>query len=224
MSQCRFLPESDRKRLSSSSKIRSIEATDNDDIGDNLACEYSGEIAYPSSDHEHSGGDVICYNSQSNPLYDRNSSSTQQHAPHYVVYRRVPSLASIHRRVTTRKSPVMLCFYQHFPVNLCLDTGAESNLISECIANSLKLHYTKTDQGALLADEKTPLKILGEISGIKLNKGAFVFKLDALVVEGNLDYIVAGEPFLEENDVAVRPAKRIIIIQGRETIPYASPL
>ena len=88
----------------------------------------------------------------------------------------------------------------------------------------LGLQYSKTDQGAVQADEKTPLTVLGEVSGIKLNKGAFVFTLDALVVKGDLDYIVAGEPFLEDNDIAVRPAKRIIIIEGSETIPYASSL
>ena len=141
-----------------------------------------------------------------------------------VIHRRVPSLASVHRRVTTRKSPLMLCFFRHIPVKLCLDTGAESNLICEAIVIQLGLQYSKTDQGAVQADEKTPLTVLGEVSGIKLNKGAFVFTLDALVVKGDLDYIVAGEPFLEENDVAVRPAKRIIIIQGSETIPYASSL
>ena len=110
------------------------------------------------------------------------------------------------------------------PISLCLDTGAESNLMSGSIARSLDIPYTKTDQGALQADEKTPLAVIGEVTIIKINKGAFVFTLDALVVKGDLDYIVAGEPFLEENDVAVRPAKRIIIIHGSETIPYASSL
>ena len=116
----------------------------------------------------------------------------------------------------------MQCFYRHIPVSLCLDTGAESNLISESKAKSLGLSYTKTDQGALQADEKTPLAVIGEVTGIQINKGAFVFTLDALVVKEEIGYIVAGEPFLEENDIAVRPAKHIIIIQGRETIPYAS--
>ena len=58
----------------------------------------------------------------------------------------------------------------------------------------------------------------------QITKGAFTFNLDALVVQSDITYIVAGEPFLEENDIAVRPAKRIIIIQGRETIPYATSL
>ena len=65
---------------------------------------------------------------------------------------------------------------------------------------------------------------MGEVTNIKITQGAFTFNLDALVVQSDITYIVAGEPFLEENDIAVRPAKRIIIIQGRETIPYATSL
>ena len=34
--------------------------------------------------------------------------------------------------------------------------GAESNLICESIAKSMNLKYSKTDQGAVQADEKTP--------------------------------------------------------------------
>ena len=86
----------------------------------------------------------------------------------------------------------------------------------------MNLAFSKTTQGALQADEKTPLAVIGEVTGIKISKGAYVFTLDALIVKEEIGYIVAGEPFLEDNDIAVRPAKRIIIIQGRETIPYAS--
>ena len=116
----------------------------------------------------------------------------------------------------------MQCFYRHIPVSLCLDTGAESNLISESVAKMMDLQIGPTKQGALQADEKTPLAVLGEVTGVKINKGAFVFVFDGLVVQEDIGYIVAGEPFLEDNDITMRPAKRIIIIQGRETIPYAS--
>ena len=219
LSQCRFLPESDRKRMSSpSSRIRTVDASgfeeDNEESYD-----YENGADHQNFPSDYGHHDAHPYNSQSNPLYDERSS---QMIPHSSVHRRIPSLASVHRRVTTRKSPIMQCFYRHIPVSLCLDTGAESNLISESKAKSLGLTYTKTDQGALQADEKTPLAVVGEVTGIQINKGAFVFTLDALIVKEEIGYIVAGEPFLEENDIAVRPAKHIIIIQGRETIPYAS--
>ena len=58
--------------------------------------------------------------------------------------------------------------------------------------------------------------------GVKINKGAHVFILDALIIADDIGDIVAGEPFLERNDIAIRPAKQQIIIKGREVIPYAS--
>lgn len=231
LSQCRFLPEEDRRRMSSAggSRIRAIETTDNNSFDDD---EFVDSMNIRDDLQHDNNGRIVTYGSSMNynPLYESNSSSLassqntplQQHQQEAVIHRRIPSLPSIHRRVTTCKSPVMQCFYRHIPISLCLDTGAESNLISEQIAKIMNLQYSKTDQGALQADEKTPLAVIGEVSGIKINKGAYVFTLDALIIKDSIGYIVAGEPFLEENDIAVRPAKRIIIIQGRETIPYGS--
>lgn len=219
LAQCRFLPEEDRRRLSGP-RIRTIEVTDDGNYDDEHFDQTNNRDDFQ---HEYDGA-IAAYRppNTNNPLYEPNDSSTPPHGHQYpALHRRIPSLPSIHRRVTTRKSPIMQCFYRHIPISLCLDTGAESNLISENTAKLMSLQYSKTDQGALQADEKTPLQVIGEVSGININKGAFVFTLDALVVKDSMGYIVAGEPFLEENDIAVRPAKRIIIIQGRETIPYA---
>ena len=214
LSQCRFLPESDRKRMSAS-KIRSVDAVDqNDNYDEECEYDFSGDQEHYSDYHENDIHGAVGDSYQGNPLYESNSRQP--------VHRRVPSLASIHRRVTTCKSPIMQCFYRHIAISLCLDTGAETNLISESITKLLNLQYSKTDQGALQADEKTPLNVIGEVTGVKINKGAFVFTLDALVIKSDLSYIVAGEPFLELNDIALRPARRIIIVQGRETIPYCS--
>jgi hypothetical protein len=222
LSQCRFLPEGDRKRMSSP-RIRTVDAMDNNNNNiDNYDYDYSGD--HPSySDHsdiDHAYGAVAAGNdSHYNSSYEH--PSLQQQTP---IHRRVPSLASIQRRVTTRKSPIMQCFYRHIAISLCLDTGAETNLISEKVIRLMNIQYSKTDQGALQADEKTPLDVVGEVTGVKINKGAFVFTLDALVIKTDMSYVVAGEPFLELNDIALRPARRIIIIQGRETIPYSSSL
>ena len=127
---------------------------------------------------------------------------------------------AIQRRVTTRKSPRLHCFYAHIPICLLLDSGAESNLIGEATCVLMGLKYSKTTQGAQQVDMKTPLPILGEVSGVKISKGANVFTLDALVTKDDIGDIVAGEPFLELNDVAIRPARRQIIVRGREIIPY----
>lgn len=220
LSQCRFLPEGDRKRMSSP-RIRTVDAMDNNNNNiDNFDHDYSGDYS-DHSDIDHAYGAVAAGNDSHyyNSSYEH--PSLQQQTP---IHRRVPSLASIHRRVTTRKSPIMQCFYRHVAISLCLDTGAETNLISEKVIRLMNIQYSKTDQGALQADEKTPLDVVGEVTGVKINKGAFVFTLDALVIKTDMSYVVAGEPFLELNDIALRPARRIIIIQGRETIPYSSSL
>jgi hypothetical protein len=218
LSQCRFLPESDRKRMSTS-RVRTVDAVEYNNHED-YDYDYSGDHEYyqdPSDDADHHG--VSHSNSQTNTLIHHGNNSLQQQTP---IHRRVPCLVSIHRRVTTRKSPIMQCFYRHIAISLCLDTGAETNLISDTITKLLNLQFSKTNQGALQGDEKAPLDVIGEITGVKINKGAFVFTLDALVIKSDMNYIVAGEPFLELNDIALRPARRIITIQGRETIPYSS--
>ena len=218
LSQCRFLPESDRKRMSAS-KIRTVDATDyNNNIHDDYD-DFSDDHEYYQDPHDNGDPSCVTQNSQANSLVHHGSFSQQT-----PIHRRVPSLASIHRRVTTRKSPIMQCFYRHIAISLCLDTGAETNLISDTITKLMNLQYSKTNQGALQADEKTPLDVIGEVTGVKINKGAFVFTLDALVIKSDMNYIVAGEPFLEVNDIALRPARRIITIQGRETIPYSTSL
>ena len=191
LSQCRYLPEGDRRRLTSP-KVRAIETHDNEDDEDIVSNDYN--------DFSQQG----MYNPEHDPNYYNDDEGDDYYPPPRSV-RRIPSsrLLPVNRRVTTRKSPRMQCFYRHIPVCLLLDTGAESNLISESTAQSLDLHITPTKQGALQADEITPLAVIGEIKGIKFNKGAHVFDMDALVVKSSMTDIVAGEPFLEVNDIAI---------------------
>ena len=127
--------------------------------------------------------------------------------------------ASITRRVQTRKSPILNCMYKHFPVRLCLDTGAESNLVSNRFAILTAMIISPSRQGAVQADEKTPLEVVGEVK-IKIVCGSHVFNLEALVTKIDIGDVIAGEPFLEDNDVAIRPARKQIIIKGRDIIPY----
>ena len=196
LSQCRYLPESDRKRLSN---IRNVEILEFDnDEEENPTQENDAVVQY---------GAMASNNNINN---DGNHLFLDQPPP------------SILRRVSTRKSPRMQCFFGHIPVCLLLDSGAESNLMGERTCRILGLVYSKTNQGAQQVDMKTPLPIVGEISGIKISKGPHVFILDALVTKNDIGDIVAGEPFLERNDIALRPAKHQIIIQGREIISYES--
>ena len=95
LSQCNYLPEAEKRRLS---RIRYVEVDEEED----------GDL-----NHEH---------------VDTEECTALIDAPP----------ASITRRVQTRKSPILNCMYKHFPVRLCLDTGAESNLVnnSHCYDNS----------------------------------------------------------------------------------------
>ena len=124
------------------------------------------------------------------------------------------------RRVTTRKSPHLKCFYAEFPICVCLDTGAESNLISHRFALVIGITIRVATQGAVLADAKSTLNIIGEVKDIVLTRGAHSLILDALVTEDDFGDVIGGEPFLEKNDIAVRPSKKQIIIKGRDIVPY----
>ena len=61
---------------------------------------------------------------------------------------------------------------------------------------------------------------MGEVRNVLLTRGPYVFTLDALVTERDFGDIIAGEPFLESNDIAVRAFKKQIIIHGKDIVPY----
>ena len=127
---------------------------------------------------------------------------------------------AIHRRVTTRRSPYLKCYIGHFLVWVCLDSGAESSLISQRFAVSIGLSIKKATQGAVQADAKSPLDIVGEVTDVIVTRGSHSFVLDALVTERDFGDLIGGEPFLEKNDIALRPSKKQIIIRGMDIVPY----
>ena len=76
----------------------------------------------------------------------------------------------------------MNCFYQHIPCLVCLDSGAESNLASKRFVDKLGVRILPpSNQGAVQADQTTPLDVVGEIKDVILKRGAQTFTLDALV-------------------------------------------
>ena len=95
-------------------------------------------------------------------------------------------------------------------------------MISLRSCNQMGIRPSRTNQGAKQADQKTSMNVIGEIGGVEIHRGSHVFELDALVIKDDIGDILAGEPFLEKNDVAIRPAKRQIIIRGREVVSYSS--
>ena len=129
-----------------------------------------------------------------------------------------------HHRVITHKSLHLQCFYDHYPVQMCLDTGSESNLVSERFAlhAGMPILTQNVHQGAVQADANSRLDVIGEVKNVRVRRGSRVFTLDALVTKQDVGDVIAGEPFLEQNDIAVRSTKKQIIIGGSEIISYAN--
>ena len=92
-------------------------------------------------------------------------------------------------------------------------------MVRASVASLLRLPTKPASQGARQADGVTPLEVVGETM-IDVSRGQETYKLCALVVK-NLDVeILAGMPFIRENDVAVRPAKHQIVMRGRVVVSY----
>ncbi len=193
ISRCPFLPESDKKRFQ---QVNSRGSSNN-------------RVRYVEVDDDEDDGNELDDGDYAEVATENN-----------LCFIDAPAVT---RRVTTRKSPHLQCFFlDHVIVIICLDTGAESNLASLRFVkdNGIPLH--RATQGAVQADAHTPMGIVGEIKGVILTKGSHKFTLDALVTQRDIGDVIGGEPFLEENDIAVRPSKKQIIIGGRDIIPYQS--
>ena len=127
--------------------------------------------------------------------------------------------SAVVRRVSCRPSPMLNTLYKGSRCSITLDSGATSNMISLSVAKRLNMKIQPATQKAHQADGFTPLDTVGEVH-ITLSRDSDVFIFDGLVVK-NLDVDVLGSmPFLEDNDIGMRPAKREIIIKGKYKIPY----
>ena len=95
------------------------------------------------------------------------------------------------------------------------------NLVSQSFATSIDLPIKPASQFVRQADGYTPLDVVGEIS-CTLHHGDSNFCLDALVVR-KLDVdVLAGNPFLTVNDIATHPAKRQVIVGGKDIVSYGA--
>ena len=144
--------------------------------------------------------------------------SYSQHSQHPAV-EHCPQVVSSTRRVVTKQSPTLRAFYNHHPLVLTLDTGAEISMMKSSVAREIGAKISKSNQSALQADGVTPLEILGE-THLRLSHDKCTLLLDALVIS-DLDVdILAGIPFMTVNDVSLRPAKHQIIIQDDCIVTY----
>ncbi len=124
-------------------------------------------------------------------------------------------------RVSVRQSPYFNAFYGHHVVCLTLDSGATGNMLRLSTARKLGITISKSTQSAHQADGQSPLHIVGEARAT-FTRDQHEFVFEGLVVE-NLDVeLLAGTPFMELNDIAIRPAKHQITLGNGTTVLYGS--
>ena len=125
------------------------------------------------------------------------------------------------RRVNVRSSPEFNTFYAHNPLTITIDTGAETNLMRESVAKAINCPIEPSNQVAYQADGSSPLNVVGE-THVTLTRDNLTFAFSGLIVN-DLDVdILAGVPFMEENDIAVRPKKKLITIGDTHKFSYSS--
>ena len=124
-------------------------------------------------------------------------------------------------RVQVQQSPCLYAFHECDTVCITIDSGATGNMMKASYARFLGVNVTTTKQLAKQADGLSPLKVVGEVH-TSFTCDGHVLTFEGLVVE-NLDSdILAGMPFMEVNDIAIRPAKHEIHIGDTFTYKYGS--
>ena len=114
-------------------------------------------------------------------------------------------------RVQTRQSPYMDVFHAHRVVRVTIDSGATGNMIRHSTAKHLGCPVISSAQSVQQADGSSQLRVVGEIR-TTFTRDNTDFTFEGLVVEDLDVEVLAGTPFMEANDVAVRPAKREVLL------------
>ena len=102
---------------------------------------------------------------------------------------------------------------------MTIDTGGETNVIDDITARDLQCELQPTYERALMADGVTELHVLGKTQAV-LTRNSKTFTINALVCEMAKPTILAGMPFLISHDIAIRPAKSEIILDGSDVVKY----
>ena len=122
------------------------------------------------------------------------------------------------QNIEVRQSPR---FCRHHTTRVTIDSGATGNMIRHSTAHELGCVIEKSSQSDHQADGSSPLSIFGETS-ISLTRDNNTFTFNGLVVD-NLDVeILAGTPFMEANDITIRPVKHLITLSSGTTYTYGS--
>ena len=177
LSECTYLPDTDRKFIEKTRQIVGI-----------LDCDESGPEEEP-----------------------------QDYQPAPTGNQPTPSAL----RIQVRQSPYLDTLYRHNPVRFTIDNGATGNMIHLSTVQKLKFEICKSAQSAHQTDGSSPLKVIGETK-LSFTRGQHVSQFEGLVVE-NFDLeVLAGIPFMEANDIALRPAKHLITLADGSSFTYGS--
>ena len=133
----------------------------------------------------------------------------------------LPSPDVVAYRVQTRQSPYMDVFHGHQVVRVTIDSGATGNMIRHSTAKLLGCPIISSAQSVQQADGSSQLQVVGEIR-TTFTRDNTDFTFEGLVVEDLDVAVLAGTPFMEANDVAVRPAKREVLLGNGSTYAYGS--
>ena len=131
-----------------------------------------------------------------------------------------PQSASI-SLVQVRQSPYMDTFHGYHAVRITIDSGAEGNMMRESTATRLSAEIKPSSQSAHQADGSSPLAVVGEVR-LTFTRDSKSFLFEGLVVRDLDVEVLAGTPFMELNDISVRPAKRQVITSDGTQYKYGS--
>ncbi|PFX13448.1 hypothetical protein AWC38_SpisGene22463 [Stylophora pistillata] len=124
-------------------------------------------------------------------------------------------------RIQTRQSPYLDVFYAHHPARVTINSGATGNMIRHTVVQRLGRQVTPSSQFVYQADDSSLLHVVGA-KRFPVAREDHTFTFECLFVE-NLDVdVLAGTPFMESNDVSVRPAKRQVILGDGTIHNYSS--
>ena len=123
----------------------------------------------------------------------------------------------------TVPSAVLSVFFCEEVLHLTIDNGCTGNIIRQNVVERLNIPIKPTKVKAKLADDKTYLDVVGEIS-IEVVRGKMIFQFKAVVVKNLGPDALAGTPFQKENDVMTDFVNEQIIVQKRIRFPFTSQL
>ena len=201
LSECKFLPDGDKKYISSRARSRAVDVMEDSEEEDDMGTSRRGinQISISSNDDECMCGHGSNANMQRNDVKMRNIKPTIN-------------------RVDVVSSPCLWVKYGKYDVNLTLDTAAEADVMKYSFAKKIGAPICNTTVGAVNADGKTDLKTVGEVHLFFAFENQRL-RFDGLVVEDLSDDVLAGAPFMTVNDVYARPAKQMVFI-GDLQVPY----